>query len=194
MFYLALAGQLGVDPIKELEHRYGKATLQLLVAGLAITPLKRFTGINAIRIRRALGLSAFGLVLLHFGVWAMLDVQLLAVVMEDIGQRPFIALGMITMLVMLPLALTSSTYAIVRMGKNWRRLHRLTYLIAVLAGIHYIWGTKGNQIEPLVYAAIICVLLLLRVRFRQRPFIGLFAWVRRLRSTRDHTTQLKDAS
>lgn len=163
-FYLALSGGLGPDPVKSLEHEYGKIALQLLIAGLCITPLRRFAGLNLIRFRRSFGVLAFTYVMLHFLVWAVLDVQTLDRVLADIIKRPYITIGMAGMVLLLPLAMTSNNWSVRRLGRRWRQLHRLTYAAVVVGGFHYIWLVKGIQLEPLIYMGIILGLLAMRLR------------------------------
>lgn len=164
--YLGLTGGLGVEPIKALEHEMGLLALQLLIAGLAITPLRRLAGINLIRFRRAIGLLAFLYVALHLLVWLVLDVQQLARVWADIVKRPYITIGMIAFILMLPLALTSNNRAVRWLGPLWRQLHKLTYIVVLLGGLHFVMLRKGLQLEPLLYMAAILVLLALRLPLR----------------------------
>lgn len=168
LFFLAVTGGLGVDPVKALEHEYGLIALQLLIAGLCITPLRRYAGVNLLKFRRALGLLAFCYVVLHLLVWAVLDVQALDRVWADIVKRPYITIGMTAFLLLLPLAATSNNLSLRRLGPRWRQLHRLTYAVAVLAAVHFIWLRKGWQVEPLVYLLAILVLLGLRAVPRNR--------------------------
>lgn len=163
LLYLALTGGLGVEPIKALEHQLGLLALQLLIAGLTITPLRRLAGINLIRFRRAVGLLAFAYVALHLTVWLFLDVQQMARVWEDIVKRPYITIGMGAFVLLLPLALTSNNRAVKWLGPRWRQLHKLTYIIVLLGGLHFVMLRKGLQLEPLLYMAAILVLLALRL-------------------------------
>ena len=167
-FYLGLTGGLGVEPIEELEHRLGLMGLQVLLASLAVTPLRRVVGLNLIRFRRMLGLMAFYFVSLHLLVWLVLDVQIPAQIWADIVKRPYVTVGFTAFLLMIPLALTSSNRAVRRLGANWRRLHKLVYPAAVLGAVHFIWLAKGFQIEPLIYLGVILALLALRVRLPRR--------------------------
>ena len=163
MFYLAATNQMGPEPINALEREYGEMALKLLIIGLLVTPLRNWTGLNLIKFRRAIGVSTFFLVLAHFLVWALLDVQTFARVWEEIIKRKYVTVGMLAFTLMIPLAITSNNMSIRRIGPlAWRKLHKLTYPIALLAGIHYIWLVKGFQIEPLVYMAIILGLLFAR--------------------------------
>ncbi|WP_372886699.1 protein-methionine-sulfoxide reductase heme-binding subunit MsrQ [Shimia sp.] len=167
-----LTGALGVDPVKVMEHALGKSGLQLLIAGLCITPLRRFGGVNLLRFRRALGLLAFGHIALHLLVWLVLDVQIAAQIWADIVKRPYVTVGMAGFAAMLPLAATSNTLSIRRLGRRWQRLHRLTYLVVLLGGVHFILQAKGLQIEPLLYLGAILGLLALRLGPIRRPVRG----------------------
>jgi sulfoxide reductase heme-binding subunit YedZ len=167
VFYRGATGGLGVEPIEALEHEYGAMAMKVLVVGLAISPLRRHAGVNLVKFRRALGVSAFVLVLAHLLVWAVLDVQSLDRIWADIVKRPYVTVGMAAFLMLLPLALTSNDRAVRRLGPKWRRLHKLTYPAAVLAGVHFLWLAKGFQLEPLIWLAVICVLLALRLRPRR---------------------------
>ncbi len=172
LFWLGATGGLGVEPIDALEHAYGEVALQLIIAGLCVTPLRRWTGLNLVKFRRAIGLLAFFFVLAHFLVWAVLDVQSLGRVWADILKRPYVTLGMAGFVLMIPLALTSNDLSLRRMGgAAWRRLHWLTCPIAVLGGLHFVWLVKGFQLEPLIYLAVIVGLLATRMRFTRRRVV-----------------------
>ncbi|WP_430736746.1 protein-methionine-sulfoxide reductase heme-binding subunit MsrQ [Roseicyclus salinarum] len=165
LFWLALTGGLGPEPITELEHRYGELAINLLVAGLAVTPLRRHLGLNLMPHRRAIGVLTFFFLLAHVAVWAVLDVQALDRVWADILKRPYITIGMAAFLLLVPLGLSSNDWSVRRLGAaTWRRLHKLVYPAAVLGALHYIWLAKGFQIEPLLYMAAILGLLALRFR------------------------------
>lgn len=163
--YLGLTGGLGVEPIKALEHELGLFALQLLIAGLCVTPLRRFAGVNLIRFRRAIGVLAFTYVALHLLVWLVLDVQTPARIWADIVKRPYITIGMIGFLLMLPLALTSNNLSVRRLGSKWRQLHKLTYIAVLLGAVHFVMLSKGFQIEPLLYLVAIVMLLAMRLPF-----------------------------
>ncbi len=164
-FYLGATGGLGFEPIKALEHELGELALQLLIAGLAITPLRRHLCLNLIKFRRALGLLAFFYVFLHLLVWAVLDVQLLSQIWADILKRPYITVGMLGFALLIPLAVTSNNWSVRRLGPKWRKLHKLTYVAVLLGGVHYLMLVKGWQIEPMIYLAVIATLLTMRVKF-----------------------------
>lgn len=170
LFYLALTGGLGVEPINALELEYGDAAIKLLILGLAVTPLRRFAGLNLMKFRRAIGLSAFFFVLAHFLVFAILDVQSMDRVWQEIVKRPYVTVGMVSFLALIPLALTSNNVSVRKLGSaNWRRLHRLTYPAVILAALHYLWIAKGFEIEPIAHAVLIFGLLALRLPFVRRP-------------------------
>lgn len=167
-FYLGMTGGLGAEPIKALEQELGKTALQLLIVCLSITPLRRYLGVNLLRFRRALGLITFSYVGLHLLVWLGLDVQVPALIWADIVKRPYVTVGFTAFLLMIPLALTSNDWSLRRLGPRWRWLHRLTYGVAVLGAVHFLWLTKGFQIEPLLYLAAILGL----IGLRSRPLAG----------------------
>ena len=167
LLFQAQTGGLGAEPIKALEKELGLLALQLLIAGLAITPARRYLRLNLIKFRRALGLLAFIYVSLHLLVWLGLDVGVLSQIWADILKRPYITIGMAGFACLVPLAATSNNFSIRKLGATWRKLHRLTYLAAILAGVHFIWLVKGFQIEPLLYMAAILALLVLRLPKRR---------------------------
>ncbi|MGR3761557.1 protein-methionine-sulfoxide reductase heme-binding subunit MsrQ [Roseobacteraceae bacterium NS-SX3] len=168
LFWLGLTGGLGVEPIEALEHEYGKLALQLLVLTLAVSPLRRFLGLNLQKFRRAIALLCFFYLCCHLLVWLVLDVQVPAQILADIAKRPYITIGMAGFACMLPLALTSNNLSVRRLGPAWRKLHRLTYPAALLGALHYVMLVKGFQIEPLIYLGLIALLLLLRLPGRGR--------------------------
>lgn len=167
LLFQAQTGGLGAEPIKALEKELGLLALQLLIAGLAITPARRYLRLNLIKFRRALGLLAFIYVSLHLLVWLVLDLAILSQIWADILKRPYITIGMAGFACLVPLAATSNNFSIRKLGATWRKLHRLTYLAAILAGVHFIWLVKGFQIEPLLYMAAILALLVLRLPKRR---------------------------
>jgi len=173
LFYLGLTGGLGAEPINALEREYGEIALILLIAGLCITPLRDHLGVNLIKYRRALGVTAFFFVLAHFLVWAVLDLQSLSRIGGEIVKRPYITIGFAGFLLLLPLAITSNNVAIRRMGPLvWRKLHKLTYPAVLLGAVHYVWLVKGYPVEPFAYLAAVLALFALRVRWRRRAVSG----------------------
>lgn len=169
--YLGFTGGLGVEPISELEHRLGLLALQVLIAGLIVTPLRRWTGINLIRFRRMLGLLAFYYISVHLLAWLVLDVREPARIWADLVKRPYITIGMAGFLLLVPLALTSNNASIRKLGTRWRQLHWLVYPAVVAGGLHFVILRKGWQVEPLVYLGVVVLLLAVRLipRPRQRP-------------------------
>lgn len=163
LLYAAQTGGLGREPIKALEHELGELALKLLIAGLCVTPMRRFLGVNLLKFRRAIGLLAFTYVILHLLVWAVLDVQIVSQMWADIVKRPYVTIGMAAFMLMLPLALTSNNRSVRNLGARWHKLHKLTYLICVLGAVHFIWLRKGFQIEPIVYLLVILTLIGLRM-------------------------------
>ncbi len=172
-FYLGVMDRLGADPMKVLERDLGLWALKFLVIGLAITPLRRLTGISLLRYRRAVGLLAFCYAALHLTVYLVLDQDLnLAAIWGDIVKRPFITVGMFAFLVLVPLAVTSNNAMVRRLGgPAWQRLHRWVYVAAAAAVVHFIMVVKTWPPEPLVYAGLVVLLLGYRlvVRLQQRP-------------------------
>ncbi|HAO33770.1 MAG TPA: protein-methionine-sulfoxide reductase heme-binding subunit MsrQ [Candidatus Competibacter sp.] len=166
---LAWRDQLGVNPVETLSHRTGDWSLRFLLLTLAITPLRRLTGWNKLlKFRRMLGLFAFFYVCLHFGVYLIFDQFFdLGSILEDIAERPYITVGFAAWLLLIPLAATSTSGMIKRLGRHWQRLHRLVYLIAILGVLHYLWLVKADRTEPLLYAGILALLLGYRLWWRQ---------------------------
>ncbi len=164
LFYLGLTGGLGVDPIKAMEHEIGKLGLQVLVFGLAITPLRKLTGLNLMKFRRALGLIGFFYIALHLLVWLVLDVQILGQIWADIIKRPYITVGMAALIAMIPLAVTSNNWSIRKLGgASWKKLHKVVYGAVLLGGVHYTMVGKVWQSEALMYLAVITTLLAMRL-------------------------------
>jgi sulfoxide reductase heme-binding subunit YedZ len=165
IFYQAVTDQLGADPMKSLERLLGLWALRFLVIGLAVTPLRRLGGPNLLRYRRAIGLLAFFYATLHLTVYIALDQGFdMVAVWRDILKRPYITVGMAAFLILTPLAITSNNAMIRRLGaESWRRLHRWVYAAAALAALHFVMLVKAWPPEPLIYAALVAGLLLLRL-------------------------------
>lgn len=166
-----LAGQsLGANPIEALIHQLGLWGLRLLLLTLAITPLRRITGkVWLLKLRRMLGLFSFFYVLLHFLSYSILDQGLnFAAIGEDILERPYITLGITALMMLIPLAVTSTNGWMRRLGRRWKRLHQLVYVIAILGVWHFFWQVKLDTREPLVYAGILIVLLGYRVWLKRK--------------------------
>ena len=163
--------QLEAEPIKQVTHVTGLWTLRLLLASLAITPLRQLFGLGWLApYRRTLGLLAFSYCTLHLLVYGVLDLWGdWGTLFEDIAKRPYITVGFTGFLCLLPLAITSTRGWIRRLGKRWVALHRLVYVAAVLGCIHFIWLVKKDVREPLFYSGILAVLFLARGFVRLRP-------------------------
>jgi methionine sulfoxide reductase heme-binding subunit len=169
-FYLGLVDQLGADPQKILERTLGLWALRLLILTLAITPLRRLGIANLVRYRRAIGLLAFYYAMLHVGVYTLLDQGLdFGAIWADIVKRPYITVGMLAFTLLVPLAVTSNSAMIRRLGGGaWQRLHRLVYLAAAAAVLHFIMLVKSWSPELILYAVLIASLLAFRL-FTRRP-------------------------
>jgi sulfoxide reductase heme-binding subunit YedZ len=159
--YLGVIDQLGADPMRSLEQTLGLWALRFLIVTLAITPLRDQFGYNLVRYRRAVGLLCFYYALLHLTTYVVLDQNLnFAMIGSDILKRPYITIGMLSFLVLTPLAITSNNWMIRRMGgASWNKLHRLVYLAAAAAALHFVLLVKAWPVEPLVYFAIVMTLL-----------------------------------
>jgi sulfoxide reductase heme-binding subunit YedZ len=170
MLYDIVTGELGVNPVENLLHRSGYWALRLLLVSLAIAPLRRLTGAGwLIRLRRMLGLYAFFYAYLHFMVFVVFEHSLDPLsVAEDIAKRPFILAGFVALVLMVPLAITSTNGMMRRLGGRWKKLHRLVYPIAVLAALHFLMLIKSDDLrEPLIYALVLAVLLAARLPLRR---------------------------
>jgi sulfoxide reductase heme-binding subunit YedZ len=154
-------GDLGVNPAETLLHQTGRDALALLLASLAVTPVRRITGWNRVQaVRRMLGLWSFFYACCHFLIYAVFNhLGDVTAIWADVVERPFIFSGMLAFLILVALALTSTAGAIRRLGRNWLRLHRLVYVAAVAGVVHFTWGQKADIREPLVWGAILAVLL-----------------------------------
>ncbi len=159
------AGRLGANPVEAVLHFTGAWGLRLLLVTLAVTPLRRLTGRGwLLRFRRMLGLFAFFYVVLHVAVYLVLDRGLAwEEIVTDLAKRPYIMVGFAAFVLLVPLAVTSTRGWVRRLGRRWQLLHRSVYLIAVLGVLHFLWLVKADLREPLIYAAVLAVLLAARV-------------------------------
>ena len=181
LLYWFVTDDLTANPISFITNTLGDWTLRLLFASLAMTPLRLAFGLAwPIALRRLLGLFAFFMAGLHFGVWILLDHFFDWREMgADIVKRPYVTMGMLALVSLLPLAATSTSGMIKRLGaRNWRRLHRLAYAAAVLAVLHFVWLAKVGRTEPYVYATILALLFAVRLWDGARRL-----WARRRRDT-----------
>lgn len=165
LVYRAVSNDLGANPVEELSHRSGDWTLRFLLITLAVTPLHRqFQLPRLVALRRMLGLYAFFYASLHFLIYLVLDRSLLmSEILKDIGKRPYITVGFTALLLLIPLAATSNRYMIKRLGRNWKRLHRLVYIIAIGGVVHFLWLVKSDLTQPLIYLIILAILYALRI-------------------------------
>jgi methionine sulfoxide reductase heme-binding subunit len=161
---------LGTNPVERVQDTLGQWGLRFLVITLAVTPLRDWFNMPwLVQLRRMLGLYAFCYVLMHFLTWLILDQGLYwSGILEDIAKRPFITIGFAALLLLIPLAVTSTNAMMRRLGKRWKKLHRLVYVIALLGVWHYYWQVKADVTEPLIYLGIVLVLLGWRV-WKVRP-------------------------
>ena len=166
----AVTDRLGANPIEQITHRTGDWTIRLLLATLAVTPLRRLTGWNSIiRYRRTIGLLTFTYVCLHFLTYLVLDQGFpmqgfaIAYVVEDIAKRPYITVGFTAFLLLIPIAWTSTKGWIRRLGRRWTTLHQLVYVAAALGVLHYLWLIKGDRPTAVYYGLILVGLLVTRV-------------------------------
>ncbi len=174
LLYQLWTDDLGANPIAYVTAVLGETTLRILLASLATTPLRILFGISwQMSLRRLLGLFAFFYAVLHFGVWVVLDHFFdWPPMLADIAKRPYITVGMTALVLLVPLALTSTTGMIKRIGgKNWQRLHRLVYVIGILGVLHFLWLAKKGRQEPYYYAIVLALLLGVRVWDRGQAFL-----------------------
>ena len=153
--------RIGANQVEAIQDTFGQWALRFLVITLAITPLRDwFNAVWLIHLRRMLGLFAFFYVMMHFLTWLILDQGLYwPGILPDIAKRPFITIGFLAFLLLIPLAVTSTNAMMRRLGKRWKTLHRLVYVITLLGVWHYWWQVKADIREPLIYLTITAVLL-----------------------------------
>ena len=162
----AFTGGLGANPVEAITHTTGEWTLRLLLATLAVTPLRHLTGwMWLTRLRRMVGLFAFFYLMLHFATYAVLDASLdLAYIVEDVAARLYITAGFAAFVMLVPLAATSTNAMVRRLGPvRWRRLHRLVYAAALGGVLHFLWLVRADLLEPLIHAGILAALLAARL-------------------------------
>ena len=170
LFYDLGYENLSVNPIQDITIRTGKPALVFLVLVLSITPVRKWFGLHSLlQFRRSLGLYAFMYASLHFLVFIGLDYGFdIELLRSSVFKKPYVVLGLLAYLTLVPLAITSTHGWIRRLGKYWKMLHKLVYLAGILAVSHYIWAVKSDIRQPLMFAAVICVMLLARTRFFNR--------------------------
>ena len=173
--------QLTANPIREITLRTGRSAIVLLLLSLACTPIYTLFGFKPVlRLRRPLGLYAFLYAGLHGLTFVGLDYGFdLVLIGQELLQKHFVQVGVLAFLILVPLAITSTRGWVARLGKNWKRLHRLVYLAALLAGVHFLWVVKANTRVPLLYGAVLAVLLVARIPAVQNAVRGWRGGLRR---------------
>jgi sulfoxide reductase heme-binding subunit YedZ len=161
-----LLDKLGANPVEEITHETGTWALRFLLSALAVTPARRWLGWSWLAPeRRTLGLLAFGYATLHFATYLSLDLSFdFAALAEDILERPYITVGFASFVAMVPLAATSTKASMKRLAQRWTKLHRLAYVAATGAVLHYLWLVKADLRDPAIYAVILASLLIARKR------------------------------
>jgi len=170
ILYKIFLNKLGPEPVKEITHFTGEWTLIFICLTLSMSPLKRITNSTIwISFRRMLGLFVFFYATLHLLTYVGLDYRFnWPPILDDVVKKKYIFIGFAAWLLMLPLAITSSQRMVLLLKKNWKRLHRLIYIIAVFGSLHYIWLSKTIFFKPLIYFIIIIVLLAFRIKLKNR--------------------------
>lgn len=159
-----VTGGLGIDPVRDIEHRLGRTALYFLLATLLVSPLMRVGRLNLMRFRQALGLICFSYALCHVLSWIVFDMGFLwSQMLRDVIKRPYLIFGMLGFVMLLALAITSNRYSIRRLGGNWRRLHRLIYPAVILGAVHWLWALKVWELYPLVILVFGLVLVCVRL-------------------------------
>jgi methionine sulfoxide reductase heme-binding subunit len=168
LIYLGLNDDLGANPIEFIEHSTGTWALVALLVTLSITPIRLVTGLAwPIQLRRLLGLFMFFYACLHIVTYVWLDFAFIwADIIKDVVKHPRILAGFAAFVLTVPLAITSNSYMIKRLKSHWKKLHQTIYLIAILVVLHYLWLVKKDVTEPIYYAIILAVLLMVRVYYR----------------------------
>ena len=166
--YKIFFNKLGPEPVKEITHFTGEWTLIFICLTLSMSPLKRFTNFTFwVKIRRMLGLFVFFYATLHLLTYVVIDYRFdWQQITDDVIKKKYIFIGFAAWVLLIPLALTSSQKMIIVLKHNWKKLHKLVYVIAIFGSLHYIWLSKTIFFKPMVYFVIITFLLILRVNFR----------------------------
>ena len=161
--------KLGPEPVKEITHFTGEWTLIFICLTLSMSPLKKLTNFNFwIKVRRMLGLFVFFYASLHLLTYVGIDYRFSwQPIFDDVVKKKYIFVGFAALLLLIPLTLTSSQKMMLLLKQNWKKLHRLIYVIAILGSLHFIWLSKTIYFKPLIYFVIITILLFLRVNFKR---------------------------
>jgi len=163
--WAAYANKLGANPIQAMQHLAGLWAFRFLLITLAVRPLKEVASLSFLmRFRRMLGLYVFFYLVLHLAVYLVLDQYFnWPAIIKDVIKRPFITVGFAASILLIPLVVTSTDNMMRRLGKRWKSLHQFVYLIGILVGLHFLWSVKADVFEPLIYLAILSLLLLYRL-------------------------------
>ena len=167
--YKIFFNKLGPEPVKEITHFTGEWTLIFICLTLAMSPLKKLTNLNFwVKVRRMLGLFVFFYATLHLFTYVGIDYRFeWQPILDDVVKKKYVFIGFAAWLLLIPLAATSSQKMIKILKQNWKKLHKLIYIIAIFGSLHYIWLSKTIFFKPLIYSLIIILLLLLRIRFKK---------------------------
>jgi sulfoxide reductase heme-binding subunit YedZ len=174
LLYNGYLGDLGANPIETITRFTGSWALIMLLGSLSVTPLRRITGRNElIKFRRMLGLFAFFYAALHFATYMVLDLYFdFSAIVKDILKRPYITVGFTALVLMLPLAVTSTAGMIRRLGKRWQQIHYMVYAIAILGVVHFYWLVKADISRPAQYGVVLALLLGFRLALRWVPAVS----------------------
>ena len=170
ILYKIFLNKLGPEPVKEITHFTGEWTLVFICLTLSMSPLKRFTNLTIwTSFRRMLGLFVFFYATLHLLTYIGLDYRFdWSPILDDVVKKKYIFIGLAAWMLLLPLAITSSRKMVILLKNNWKKLHRLIYVIAIFGSLHYIWLSKTIFFKPLIYSLIILVLLALRIKIKNK--------------------------
>ena len=177
-----LTNGLGANPVEAATHNTGLWALRILLLTLAITPLRiLFLWRRPLLFRRMLGLASFAYAAVHFMIYLIFDQDLeFSSTFDDVVKRPYITIGFAALVLMVPLALTSNSYMLKKLGaRKWRTLHKLAYVIAILVVVHFVWSVKADITEPLVYGVILALLVGVRVYEKLKVKIKTIAFVQK---------------
>jgi sulfoxide reductase heme-binding subunit YedZ len=169
LIWRAYTGDLGVNELETVTRSTGDWTLRFLLITLSISPLRQWFGLPVLlRFRRMLGLYVFFYACCHFSIWFIVDHGFNFIEMvEDVIKRPFITVGFSALMLLIPLAVTSNNAMVRKLGRRWKKLHQLTYLIVTLGVLHFLWLVKADYLEPGIYALIAVILLLHRLKLKK---------------------------
>ena len=169
IIYKIFFNKLGPEPVKEITHFTGEWTLIFICLTLSMTPLKKLTNLNYwVKVRRMLGLFVFFYASLHLLTYIGIDYRFSwQPIFDDVVKKKYIFVGFAAWVLLIPLTITSSQKMIILLKQNWKKLHRLIYVIAILGSLHFIWLSKTIYFKPLIYFVLITVLLILRINFKE---------------------------